>query len=149
MPRFSAGSGSLGTKRRQVGPGSHDDDVVGVAPAALDRDPAVGVVDREHDVGGAEGDLLGGQRQPVQQALAEAGQVELRREVVVVEDEAGAAAAQPERREQQEVGRAAGVDEVEGALAGEPAGQPAHAPERREVLERVARRRRSPARRGR
>ena len=52
---------------------------------------AVGVVDREHDVGAAEGDLLGGERHPVQQAAAEAGQVELRREVVVVEDEAGAA----------------------------------------------------------
>ena len=122
----------------QVGTGTDDGDVVGVAPAALDRDPAVGVVDREHDVGAAEGDLLGGERRLVQQTAAEAGEVELRREVVVVEDEAGAAAAQPERREQEEIGRAAGVDEVEAALAGEPAGEPADAPERGQVLERVA-----------
>ena len=73
----------------------------------------------------------------MQQARAETGQVELRGQVVMVEDESGAATPQPQRGEQQEVGRAAGMDEVETARSREGDGEAPDAAERGEVLERV------------
>ena len=94
------------------------------------------------DVGHPVGDALGAQRRAVAEVLAapEARAVELGHQVVVVEDEARALAAQAARGQQQEVGRVAGVDDVEAPLAREPAHELAQAPQGLPVLARVAER---------
>ena len=120
-PRRHAGSAGDRAEARQVGPVAHDEDVLGIHAAALDGDARVGAVGGQRHVGHAVGEALGAQRRAVAEVLAapEARAVELGHEVVVVEDEARALAAQAARREQQDVGRVAGVDDVEAALAAE------------------------------
>ena len=127
---------------REVGSVAHDEDVLGIHPAALDGDAGVGPVGGQRHVGHPVGHALGAQRRAVAEVLAapEARAVELGHEVVVVEDEARALAAQAARGQQQDVGRVAGVHDVESPLAREPAHQPAKAPQGLRVLARVAER---------
>ena len=78
-------------------------------------------------------------------ARAEARAEQLGHQVVVVEHEARAAQLQRQRDEEQQVGRVAGLHDVERPLAVEPPGEPQRVPERRAVLAQVAG---GPARRG-
>ena len=124
-----------------VRPGAHDADVLGRLPAAGRGDGGVRLVGRGDPVGGPEGLALEEQQALVGGALAalEAGEVELRAQVVVVEHEPGAVqAAQPARDRPEDVGRVAGLHRVERAAAPGAGDQPRGREERPGVLDEVA-----------
>ncbi len=116
---------------------AHHEDVLGPPTAAAQRDVPVALVRGEHDVRGPVGPPFQRAHGAVEQVLAavEPGEVQLGHQVVLVEDEPRAAPLQPQRRQEQQVGRVAGVDDVDRA---DPAGQPGGVPQRRSVLPQVA-----------
>ena len=93
---------------------SNDEDLFRRHATARDRDALVRLVGGERDLGGPEGQLLEQQHQlPEQAAPAELGFVQLRIGVVVIEQEF-LAEQLPEAADQEEqVGRIAGMDDVE------------------------------------
>ena len=124
----------------QARPRAHHVDVLRILAPALDRDALVGLVGADHHVGQGEGHPLGDQQQAMEDAaLAELGLVEFRIQVVVIEDEAGAVEQlEPRRDDEDQIGRIAGMKDLEAALAAHAAGQGPFVPQGAGVLAQVA-----------
>ena len=120
----------------EVGCAADDEDVLRTFAAALERDRAIRLVRRDHDVGERERPPLGGERQPVEEVstAVEAGLVQLGNEVVVIEDERGPAALEHAHGGQQQIRRVARLHDLERLAPGEAQRESARLPERGSVL---------------
>src|SRR5437879_10720396 len=118
---------------------AHDEHPLGRHAAALDRDAPIGLVRSDRHVGGAESPVLELQHQTMEEITsAELRLVELGVKIMVIEDELLAEQLKKSADEEEQVGRIAGVNDVETAREEHPPGEHKGPGERDRVFHGVA-----------
>ena len=122
-------AGAAGRELLQAGGAAHDEHVGGVLAAAGDRQAPVGIVGSDDDVGERVGGPLGPLHDAFRHAVdahpASLRKQDLRTGVVLIEDEGDAPRPEEPADQEEEVGRIAGVDRIEGVF---PPDSPSEAP---------------------